>query len=156
MGLWENFRNLINNSADDDFDDGLENEVEDNASDYPDFDSYEPIKKPEPRVFRNDKKVVSYAPSSQMQVVLVRPERIEDAPAIADHLNAKKTVVLNLEVADRENSRRIVDFLMGAAYANGGSMKKVANSTFIIVPKTVDLSGELMLDELESDASLYY
>ena len=59
-----------------------------------------------------------------------------DAKAIADHLIAKKTVVLNLETASSENKRRIIDFLVGVAYANGGSLKPVANLTYIITDQT--------------------
>ena len=47
--------------------------------------------------------------------VLVKPERFDDASAIADHLNAKRTVVLNLESTSKEVSRRLVDFLSGVA-----------------------------------------
>lgn len=156
MGLWENFMNLVNVSPDDDFDEdfGVEEETSSFAGNFEE----EPVRKPEREVkgFRNDKKVVSYSPSpSQMQVVLVRPERFDDVPSIADHLNAKKTVVLNLESADRDVSRRIIDFLSGVAYANRGSIKKVANSTFIIVPVSVDVSGELMFDDIDT-SKLYY
>ena len=63
----------------------------------------------------------------------------DDASAIADHLNAKRTVVLNLESRNKEVSRRRVDFLSGVAYANNGQIKRVANSTFIITPYNVCL-----------------
>ena len=90
-----------------------------------------------------------------MQVVLCRPERFDDVPSVADHLNDKKTVVLNLEAANRETSRRIIDFLSGVAYANHGNIRKVANSTFIIVARDVDIMGELMLDDF-SESKLYF
>ena len=90
-----------------------------------------------------------------MQVVLVKPDRFEDVTSIADHLNDKKTVVLNLEAANRDVSRRIIDFLSGVAYANKGNIRKVANSTFIIVPFDVDVMGELMLDDFE-DGKMYF
>ena len=48
-------------------------------------------------------------------------------------------------------SRRIIDFLSGVAYANGGKIKKVASSTFIIIPNNVDLTGDDLLDELENN-----
>jgi cell division inhibitor SepF len=86
--------------------------------------------------------------------VLVKPERFEDASTIADHLNSKRTVVLNLESTDKEVSRRLVDFLSGVAYANNGQIKRVANSTFIITPYNVDVMGDL-LDELESNGAFY-
>ena len=74
-------------------------------------------------------KVVNISATAQLQVVLVKPEVFTDAKQIADHLIAKKTVVLNLETASAENKRRIIDCLVGVAYANGGSLKPVANLT---------------------------
>ena len=83
-------------------------------------------------------------------MVLVKPTRYEDAPSIADHLNARKTVVLNMESANREVSRRLLDFLSGSAYSTRSTIKKVANSTYIITPANVDVLGELIADEAES------
>ena len=87
--------------------------------------------------------------TTQLEVVLVKPERFDDASGIADHLNNKRTVVLNLESTNKDVSRRLVDFLSGVAYANNGQIKRVANSTFIITPYNVGIMGDL-LDELES------
>ena len=99
-------------------------------------------------------KVVNINATTQLQVVLVKPERFDDASAVADHLNAKRTVVLNLESTNKEVSRRLVDFLSGVAYANNGQIKRVANSTFIITPYNVDIMGDL-LDELESSGVFF-
>ncbi len=99
-------------------------------------------------------KVVNINATTQLQVVLVKPERFEDASTVADHLNAKRTVVLNLESTNKEVSRRLVDFLTGVAYANNGQIKRVANSTFIITPYNVDIMGDL-LDELESNGVFF-
>ena len=107
---------------------------------------------PEPTGKRN--KVVNINATTQLQVVLVKPERFDDASTVADHLNAKRTVVLNLEGTNKEVSRRLVDFLSGVAYANNGQMKRVANSTFIITPYNVDIMGDL-LDELESNGVFF-
>lgn len=89
--------------------------------------------------------------NSQIQVVLVKPMRFEEAASIADHLCAHKTVVLNLEAANRENSRRLIDFLMGTAYAVHGNIKQVANSTYIITPDNVDVLGELLGADTSED-----
>ena len=99
-------------------------------------------------------KVVNLHATTQLKVVLVKPERFEDASTIADHLNNKRTVVLNLESTNKEVSRRLVDFLSGVAYANNGQIKRVANSTFIITPYNVDIMGDL-LDELENNGAFY-
>lgn len=97
----------------------------------------------------NRSKVVNIHATTQLQVVLVKPERFEDARGIAQHLNAKRTVVLNLESASKELSRRLLDFLSGVAFANNGEIQRVANATFIILPSNVNLMGDL-LDELEN------
>ena len=99
-------------------------------------------------------KVVNIHATTQLQVVLVKPERFEDASAVADHLNAKRTVVLNLESANKDVARRILDFLSGVAYANDGQIKKVANCTFIITPYNVGIMGDLLY-ELENNG-LYF
>ena len=95
-------------------------------------------------VKQHSNKVVNINATTQLQVVLVKPERFEDASAIADQLNAKHTVVLNLESTGKEISRRLIDFLSGVAYANNGQIKRVATSTFIITPYTVDIMGDLI------------
>jgi cell division inhibitor SepF len=99
-------------------------------------------------------KVVNIHATTQLAVVLVKPERYEDAASIADHLNAKKTVVLNLEQTSKDVSRRLIDFLCGVAYANNGQMKRVANNTYIITPYNVDIMGDL-LDELENNGVIF-
>lgn len=95
-------------------------------------------------------KVVNIHATTQLQVVLVKPEAFEDASTVADHLNEKRTVVLNLENAGKEISRRLIDFLSGVAYANGGKIQRVARSTYLITPYNVGIIGDL-LDELENN-----
>jgi len=99
-------------------------------------------------------KVVNIQATAHLQVVLVKPEVFTDAKGIADHLIAKKTVVLNLEAASSENKRRIIDFLVGVAYANGGSLKPVANLTYIITPYNVGFQGEELAGELETNGMI--
>ena len=103
---------------------------------------------------QHSNKVVNINATTQLQVVLVKPERFDDASSIADQLNAKHTVVLNLESASKEVSRRLIDFLSGVAYANNGQIKRVATSTFIITPYNVDIMGDL-LDELENNGVFF-
>ena len=99
-------------------------------------------------------KVVNIHTTTQLQVVLVKPERFENASEVADHLRDKRTVVLNLEQTDKNIARRLIDFLSGVAYANEGTIKKVALSTYIITPYNVEILGDL-IDELENNG-LYF
>ena len=133
-----------------------------------DFDDFEPVSRVERKEKSRDSatlpfaadgerrgnKVVNIHTTTQLQVVLVKPERFENASEIADHLREKRTVVLNLESTNKEIARRLLDFLSGVAYANEGKIKKVAISTYIITPYNVDILGDL-IDELENNG-LYF
>ncbi len=98
---------------------------------------------------RSDR-VVNIHTTTQLQVILVSPEYYEASSEIADHLKDRRTVVLNLESATKENARRILDLLSGVAYAMNGQIKRIAKNTYIITPYNVDLQGDL-LDELENN-----
>lgn len=161
MGLIDKFRGVMKVPADDEYDDYDEYEEYDDAEyeeeEY-DEDRYEqPEKKRFSRGGRgdgNNGKVVNIHTTAQLQVVLVKPESFDSAREIADHLNSKRTVVVNLESAKRDVARRLVDFLSGVAYANDGQLKRVAASTFIITPYNVDVMGDL-LDELENNGMFF-
>ena len=99
-------------------------------------------------------KVVNIHATTQLKVVLVKPERFENASEIADQLKDKRAVVLNLESTNKDVARRLIDFLSGVAYAGEGKIKKVAANTYIITPYHVDIEGDL-IDELENNG-LYF
>ena len=103
---------------------------------------------------RRSNKVVNIHTTTQLQVVLVKPERFENASEIADHLREKRTVVLNLEQTDKTVARRLIDFLSGVTYANEGTIKKVSMATYIMTPYNVEIMGDL-IDELENNG-LYF
>ncbi|HIY28448.1 MAG TPA: cell division protein SepF [Firmicutes bacterium] len=90
--------------------------------------------------------------SRDLQVVLFKPENFgEETRAIADELLKRHTAVLNLEDTQKDVSRRIIDFLSGVAYSQGGKIKRVSSCTYIITPDNVDLSGDEVMDELENN-----
>ncbi len=154
MSIWDSIKNIMVISDEDEF----ENEtVEENERHTRDKAPEEPVytpKKETPKLIKS--KSINYSQGNNgMQVVLVKPDRFDEVTSIADHLNEGKTVVLNLEESAREVSRRIVDFLSGVAYANGGNMRKVAKNTFIVVARGVDVMGELLPEEFE-DGKIYF
>lgn len=77
---------------------------------------------------------------SAIELKVVKPLDFADSAQVADHLLHKRTVVLNLEDTNKEAARRILDFLTGVAYSIGGSIKKVANSAYVVTPSNVDVS----------------
>ncbi len=143
MGFLDKMKEVFQLPQDEEFSDDIDF-VTDQAESRSDPDRLDTSKK---------SKVVNINATTQLQVVLAKPEKFEDATTIADHLNAKRTVVLNLETSPKEINRRLIDFLTGVAYANNGQIQRVANSTFIITPYNVDLMGDI-LGELENSG--YY
>ena len=138
MSLWDGIKNIMNVS-DEEFDD-------ENAAVEEEVEYTEPLRKEPAKRAERKGKTVPFN-NANMQLVLVKPERFEDVTAIADQYCAKKTVVLNLEKADRDLTRRILDFFMGVAYAKNGTLKKAAYNTFVIAPADVDVNGDAFMDE---------
>ena len=135
MGLFDTIKNALGMGPDEDYDyDEPENEQNQvqpqNQGGFPQNDNYQP---------RNDmgdnngNKRMNISVTAQLQVILVKPEKFSDT---------------------KEITRRIIDFLGGVAYANGGSIKPVANNTFIITPYNVGFQGDELSAELESNGVL--
>ena len=160
MSFFDKIKEIVTESDDDEYDDFYEDDKKDKSigiapparDRFSRRDSSDREERfSEPRIKRHDSdKVVNIHTTTQLQVVLVKPERFEEAATIADNLNEKRTIVLNLESTNRDVARRLLDFLSGAAYASDGQIKRVANSTYIITPYNVDVMGDL-IDELENN-----
>ncbi|MBA3376284.1 MAG: cell division protein SepF [Gaiellaceae bacterium] len=83
------------------------------------------------------------------KVHLVVPLRFDDAKQIADRFKAQIPVILNLQGADTELSKRLIDFASGLTYALDGSMQRVADKVFLLTPRDVELSAEERARALE-------
>ncbi len=135
----------------------------DDYDDYDDYEEEENYYEEEPLPERNVKatrlegnsKVVSIHTTAQLNVVVFHPENSSDAFAIAECLMEKNTVVLNLENTNKDVYRRVVDFLSGVAYANGGQIKSIAKRTYIITPYNVGITGAEVIDELENNGVFF-
>ncbi len=152
MGLFDNIKSALGFDGEpDDYDEGYEEVPQNNP--VPQNEGYG-MPRPQNITPAADNNRVNIQVTAQLQVILVKPEKFSDTKEIANHLNNKKTVVLNLEATTPDVTRRIIDFLGGVAYANGGSIKPVANNTFIITPYNVGFQGDELSAELESNGVL--
>ena len=79
---------------------------------------------------------------SQVKVHLVLPRSFNDAQQIADRFKDSIPVILNLQNADTDLSKRLIDFASGLTYALDGSMQRVADKVFLLTPRNVELSAE--------------
>ena len=154
MGLMDELKKIIHPYVDEDYDyeDDFEEPVKESSRSL--FDDRKDDRREDRRSEDRHNKVVNIHATTQLKVVLVKPERFENASEIADHLKEKRTVVLNLESTNKDVARRLIDFLSGVAYAGEGKIKKVAANTYIITPYSVDIMGDL-IDELENNG-LYF
>ena len=152
MGLMDELKKIIHPYDDEDYEDDFEEPVKESSRSL--FDDRKDDRREDRRSEDRHNKVVNIHATTQLKVVLVKPERFENASEIADHLKEKRTVVLNLESTNKDVARRLIDFLSGVAYAGEGKIKKVAANTYIITPYSVDIMGDL-IDELENNG-LYF
>ena len=80
--------------------------------------------------------------SASVRVHLVVPRSFNDAQSIADKFKDSVPVIVNLQSADAELSKRLIDFSSGLTYALSGSMQRVADKVFLLTPRNVEVSAE--------------
>ena len=159
MSFWDNVKKFTQTYSEDEFDgeDGYGDELyEDDepmitANRRADADSAMPSTgKSESGSFSS--KVLNMN-SNKPSVVLFRPTSFGDASKAADDLREKKAVIVNMENVDRGVSRRVVDFLSGCAYALDGKVKKIAQSTYLFCPNSMDVAGDLEAIQVETEVN---
>lgn len=101
-------------------------------------------REPEPSVTVQPRPAVvrPISPAQSAKVHVVAPEGFNDAQEIGDKLKANQPVIVNLQGADRDLSRRLIDFASGVTYALGGQMERVAEQVFLLTPTNVEVSAE--------------
>ena len=159
MGIWDKVKNLAkSDDYDEDYSEFEKEEEEEQEEEEPvrartqrrrPMFGGSSLGEDAPAADSKGNRVVSVNTTAELQVELVKPSKFEDSIEIAKSLKVMHTVVLNLESTNKDIARRILDFLSGVAYANQGNIKRVANSTYIITPFNVGITGDL-LDELEN------
>ncbi|WP_243276882.1 cell division protein SepF [Desulfallas sp. Bu1-1] len=118
---------------------GFEEEPLDEREQEGRFVEEEPPVQPRPK--KNRGQVVSLHAQRQVRVVVAEPRSFDDVQGIADNLKSRRPVIINLEQAEPELAKRVVDFVSGATYALDGSMQKVGKGIFLFVPNNVDIDS---------------
>ncbi|MBP3337654.1 MAG: cell division protein SepF [Clostridia bacterium] len=126
---------------------GISDEYDEEQEEF--FDSQEEQTEDEPLIPTGKRgKVVNIHTTTQLKVVVIQLQDFDDARDIADHLKAKKPVVINLEKLEKDVARRVVDFLSGVVYGVDGNIQKVASGIFLLAPYNVGIMGDFK-DELK-------
>ncbi len=114
--------------------------------------------KPQAPSYRHERKVISMPSRGYegepkgYEVIVFEPRSYNESKQIAEALKDKKTVILNLQLLDREQSQRVVDFLCGCTYALEGDQRKIGECVFIFTPDNINLSQEMVSSKLSRDA----
>ena len=143
MSKWEKFKAVIGIPDDNDIMDGEDN---------PETPAPETVPEESRKETRRVQRPVSAPVSSgsQVNMVIVKSSDYSDARTVADHILGNRAVLLNLENCNKEMAQRVLDFLSGVVYAQGGDLQRVAHSTYAVTPRNVGLQGELS-DELKEE-----
>jgi cell division inhibitor SepF len=94
--------------------------------------------------------IVSIHSQKNVRIVLNEPRSFEEAQEIADHLRARRGVVVNLQRVPNDVAKRIFDFLLGTLYAVSGTMNRIGPGIFFCAPENVEIQGtisELLVDD---------
>jgi FtsZ-interacting cell division protein YlmF len=77
---------------------------------------------------------------SYHQMGVLKPTSFDEgAQALAERFRCRQAVVLNLQQADVELAKRIVDFCAGLAYALDGVVHQITDSLFLLTPAEVEV-----------------
>ncbi len=119
----------------------------DYKEDREDAESYEeelePVKQMQKQPAQKNNIVSLQSVQKSSKMVLVEPRVYAEAQDIADHLKNRRSVVVNLQRIERDQAKRIVDFLSGTVYALGGDIQKVGTDIFLCTPDNVEVTGNI-------------
>lgn len=168
MSFWDNVKKFAQPYSDEEYDD-YDDEMDDYAEEAEEptprkrrspFAAAESVSAPEtsapvsaPAASTGFGGQVLNMASGKQEVVLFHAKTFDDAARAADELRRKKAIILNMENVDKSLTRRVVDFLSGAVYALDGSVKKVAQSTYLFCPHNMDVVGDL--ENIKNEAESY-
>ncbi|MHB8168278.1 MAG: cell division protein SepF [Thermoleophilia bacterium] len=99
-------------------------------------------------IYPDEKKVARVRPlraaqsPANVRVHLVVPKSFNDAQQVADKFKSDVPVIINLQNADTDLAKRLIDFSSGLTYALDGGMQRVADKVFLLTPRNVDVSAE--------------
>ena len=85
------------------------------------------------------------------QLILFEPRSFAETQDIANYLKQKKAAVINLHRLQKEQSKRVVDFLSGVIFAIEGDIQRIGPRIFLCTPKNIGVSGTIDLDEEDSE-----
>ncbi|MBR5227630.1 MAG: cell division protein SepF [Clostridia bacterium] len=88
-------------------------------------------------------KIIPMTNNTNSKMVITQPLCFDDVKEIGEHLKDKKSVIVNLETVNKEDHRRIVDFISGATFVLDGSVQKISSLIYLVTPKTMEIQNDI-------------
>ena len=170
MSFWDNVKKFAQPYSDEDYDDDYDEDM-DEYEEEPEKETAPRSRRPSPFASTQTAAPEASAPASssassssfsgqvlnmssgKQEVVLFHAKTFDDAARGANELRRRRAIILNMENVDKALTRRVVDFLSGSVYAMDGSVKKVAQATYLFCPHNMDVVGDL--ENIQSEAESY-
>lgn len=92
----------------------------------------------------NSSKIFTYNASTTLHIVVNKPKKYSDAAEIADLYKNKTTVIIMFKDTNKDLANRIIDFIGGVSYITDGNIKRIGDTTYVLAPYNVDISGEFI------------
>lgn len=117
--------------------------------------SIEDRKKTSGGFFKNSKvtSLDTIREGKKVRVFILEPKNFDEVQAIGDSYKGNVPVIINLQNATQDLSKRVIDFCSGLSYALGGSIKRVADKVFLLTPENVVVTSSDR--DLERDCDIY-
>ncbi|MBS3899436.1 MAG: cell division protein SepF [Dethiobacter sp.] len=87
--------------------------------------------------------VLNLHSTKNMRLVIIKPVEFQEAQQIVEHIKNRKPVLVNLEETDKNEAKRVIDFIAGATFALDGNMQKVSQQIFVFAPAQVEVNAEI-------------
>lgn len=123
---------------------GIEDEDPVPAEDKGDYESYMP--RPD---MKAKGRVINIHQTSKNKMVIYKPTSFDEVKEISDEVKNRRAVIVNMEKLDKDNAKRVLDFMNGNIYALNGTVKKIGPGIFIFAPDNVDISGNDLDESLQ-------
>ena len=95
-------------------------------------------------------KVVPVRAGSNAKVRIIKPKSFEESGKIADEIKGDRLVIFDVTTLDIDQARRIVDFIVGSAYALNGNVRRVSGGIFVAAPNSIDITGDNLKEQTRS------
>lgn len=75
------------------------------------------------------------------RIRVMEPRMYSEVRDIADVILANESVVLNFRRMDKDQAKKVIDFLMGITYAIQGDIQKIGDEMFLCTPEGIEIEG---------------